>query len=109
MYGSQRRFECLYKEPFMTMNFDESTFQVDGYDLAIVWYAQALHWQTGTDAEKAATLAPIYKAKGDELVRKRIGDTIQTRELVVQFGEPRFDAARLRNLRRNRYNNYAGH
>jgi len=105
-FSSQvRDLECLYKPPFIPLNFAESTFQLDGYDDAIVWQAQALHWFNSTDAEKIQVLVPLYTAKSKELIAARIRDVIQAREQQIQFGAPRFDTAKLRNIRRYRYAN----
>lgn len=104
--GNVRQFECLYKPCFVPLNFDESTFQLDGYDEAIIWRAMALYWLQSTDLDKLEKLVPIYMAKSQELVSQRINDMIQTRDLVVQFGPARFDARNLRGIRRIRYGHY---
>lgn len=104
-----RCIDVLYKPHFRPLLEDTASFQLAGYDNAIIYRAIEIYRLRGTGADQTPNqllAARAARAKADELVDDKIQNAIQGEELIVQFGKPKGDARLLRGLRNYRYGRY---
>lgn len=101
-----RCFDILYKPPFRPLLEDTSAFQLEGYELPIVYKAVEIYrirGIQGSATQEQILAATAHAKRADEVLDNKIKDRIQAKELMIQFGPPRGDIRLLRGLRARRY------
>jgi hypothetical protein len=106
VYFPYRCLDILYKPPFRPLLDATSSFQVAGYDHAIIYTAVKIYRIRGlgaqaTDAEIAA--AKVHEERANKVMKDTIKSKIQSEDLVIKFGPARQDSRMLRGLRRLKY------
>ena len=104
---AQRLLDVLYKPEFRPLVADTDSFQLEGYDVCIIYSAVAIYKLRGLTADGATEnqirAAEMYKARAEKLLNRTIAAKIQPEQLMIQYGRPIGDTANLRGLRQRRY------
>lgn len=101
-----RVLDVLYKPHFRPLVNDTDSFQLEGYDQAIINKARALRKLDEVDennTENKVMAAKVADSRSQELLKNTIRSREQGIEIQVQFGRPKGDMSRLRGLRRFKY------
>ena len=102
-----RMLDVLYKPEYRPMIGDNDSFQLEGYDIPIIYSAVAifkLRGLTGAGAtEDQIRAAEMYKMRSEKMLNRAIASKIQPEQLMIQYGRPIGDTANLRGLRQRRY------
>lgn len=101
-----RVLDILYKPHFRPLRLDTDTFQVQGFDIPLIYKAVEIYRIRGIDenqTENKVLAAKAHAARSDERFSEVLRSRVQPVEIQVQFGQPRGDTSLLRGLRRFKY------
>lgn len=104
-----RVLDVLYKPHFRPLRLDTDTFQVQGFDIPLIYKAVEIYRIRGIDenqTENKVLAAKAHSARSDERIAEILKSRVQPVEIQVQFGAPKGDTSRLRGVRRFKYNRY---
>lgn len=102
-----RCFEILYKPVFRALQATQSRFQLEGYDLAIIYTAVKIYKLRGlseTATEMQIKAAQVHNVRADEILKQIIANKTQGQDLILQKDHNRMSMSNLRGLRKRRYN-----
>ena len=104
-----RVLDVLYKPYFRPLRLNTDTFQVAGFDVAIIYKAVAIYKIRGIDetsTENKVLAAKAHSVRSDDRFAEVVKSRTQANEIQLQFGFPRGDISNLYGLRRHRYNRH---
>jgi len=103
--------EVLYKPVFRPLQTETASYQVTGYDNAIIYKAVEIYRLRGLGAsatQDQINAALAHAKRADDVLKNSIQDKIQGEQLVINFGRSRADVRNLRGLRAYKYGNLYG-
>jgi len=101
-----RLLDVLYKPHYRPLTQFTDSYQVQGYDYALIHKALEIFRIRGineANVDNQIKAAQVAGGRANDLLKNTLKSRTQDQDIVVQFGDPKGDLSKLRGLRRFKY------